>query len=68
MLARYEELLKRFGLRENRFGYHEEACRAGEAAMDGINRAAIERDRLAALFNPPVEEEQKQAEAEVGEV
>lgn len=55
MLTRYEELLKRFGLRENRFGYHEDAKRVAEEALDGVNRAAIERDELAALFNPPEE-------------
>lgn len=60
MLTRYEELLKRFGLRENRFGYHEDAKRVAEEALDGVNRAAIERDELAALFNPPEEKKDEE--------
>ncbi|NLN93216.1 MAG: acyltransferase [Candidatus Hydrogenedens sp.] len=57
MLKRYEELLKRYGLRENRFGFHEDAAKVAEAALDGVNRAALERDELAALFDAPENEE-----------
>ena len=50
MKARYQELLDRFGMRESRHGFQDEADRIAEAALDGINRAAEERDRLLALF------------------
>lgn len=55
MKTRYQELLSRFGLRENRHGFQKEAQEISEAALQGVNHAAEERDRLLALFeeNPP---------------
>lgn len=47
---RYDELLARLGLRENRHGFQKEAEKIMEIALQGINRAAEERDRLKALF------------------
>lgn len=50
MVSRYQDLLKRHGLRENRHGFQEEVNAVIDVAMQGVNRAAEERDRLLALF------------------
>ena len=49
--ARYQELLNRYGSRENRYEFREEGDKITETALLGINRAAEERDRLLALFS-----------------
>jgi acetyltransferase-like isoleucine patch superfamily enzyme len=50
MQTRYQDLLNRYGLRLNRHGFQEEAEKVSEMALQGINRAAEERDQLMALF------------------
>lgn len=50
MRVRYQDLLDRFGLRQNRNGFQEELDAVVETALQGINRAAEERDRLCSLF------------------
>ncbi len=46
MQRRYQALLDKFGVRENRHGFKEEAEAIKETAESGVNRAAEERDRL----------------------
>ncbi|MFA7693125.1 MAG: acyltransferase [Candidatus Hydrogenedentes bacterium] len=59
MKARYGDLLDRFGVRKNRHGFQEELDEVAELALQGINRAAEERDQLRLLFETdgPAEKE-----------
>jgi len=42
----YESLVDKYGIRKSRHGVDEMIDRARQAAADGVNRAALERDRL----------------------
>ena len=50
MRFKYQDLLSKQGLRENRHGFQEELNAVVDVAMQGINRAAQERDELLHLF------------------
>ncbi|NLV45601.1 MAG: acyltransferase [Candidatus Hydrogenedentes bacterium] len=60
MKSRYEDLLNRYGLRQNRNGFQEELDAVVEVALQGVNRAAEERDRLLALFEADAPENREE--------